>query len=130
MDCVVHARCRASFVRTLEHADHGDDRNCEQERRPRVRRCMAVRRAGRHRRGFADRTYPSAIRSLDHRASAMVRAHRSLDLIKRIRLNAFGILWRAAVLYLAWAAVWPTGVSSLGPHPKPARDYESGIQSA
>jgi esterase/lipase len=60
----------------------------------------------------------------------MVRAHRSLDLIKRIRLNAFGILWRAAVLYLGWAIVWPTSVSSLGPHPKPARDYESAMKLA
>jgi carboxylesterase len=60
----------------------------------------------------------------------MVRAHRSLDLIKRIRLNAFGILWRAAVLYLGWAIVWPTSVNTLGPHPKPARDYESAIKLA
>jgi esterase/lipase len=60
----------------------------------------------------------------------MVRAHRSLDLIKSIRLNAFGILWRAAVLYVGWATVWPTSVSSLGPHPKPARDYESAMKSA
>ena len=60
----------------------------------------------------------------------MVRAHRSLDLIKRIRLNAFGILWRAAVLYLGWAAVWPTSVSFLGSHPKPAGDYEAAMQSA
>jgi carboxylesterase len=58
----------------------------------------------------------------------MVRAHRSLDLIKGVRISAFGILWRAAVLYLGWAAVWPTSVSSLGPHPKPARDYEAATQ--
>jgi carboxylesterase len=60
----------------------------------------------------------------------MVRAHRSLDLIERIRLNAFGILWRAAVAYLGWATVWPTRVSSLGSHPKPAPDYESAMKSA
>jgi carboxylesterase len=60
----------------------------------------------------------------------MVRAHRSLDLIERIRLNAFGILWRAAVLYLGWATVWPTSVGSLGPHPKPAGDYESAMKLA
>jgi len=60
----------------------------------------------------------------------MVRAYRSVDLIKKLRMSAFGILWRAAVLYLGWAAVWPTSVDSLGPHPKPARDYEAAMQSA
>jgi hypothetical protein len=44
----------------------------------------------------------------------MVRAHGPLDLIERIRLNAFGILWRAVVLYLGWATVWPTKVDNLG----------------
>jgi len=60
----------------------------------------------------------------------VVRAHRPLDLIKRFRLNAFGILWRAAVLYLGWALVWPTTVNTLGAHPKPARDYESAMKLA
>jgi esterase/lipase len=60
----------------------------------------------------------------------MVRAHWSLDLIKTIRMSAFGILWRAAVLYLGWAAVWPTSVSSLGPHSNPAEDYESAMKLA
>ena len=45
-------------------------------------------------------------------------------------MSAFGILWRAAVLYLAWASVWPTSVSSLGPHAHPARDYESAMKLA
>jgi carboxylesterase len=58
----------------------------------------------------------------------VVRAHRPLDLIERIRLNAFGILWRAAVLYLGWAIVWPTKVNNLGPHPKPAPDYEAAMK--
>jgi esterase/lipase len=40
-------------------------------------------------------------------------------------MNAFGILWRAAVLYLGLASALPTSVRSLGPHPKPARDYEA-----
>lgn len=60
----------------------------------------------------------------------MVRAHRSLDLIRNIPLNAFGILWRAAALYLGWATVWPTSVSSLGPHPRPAGDYEAAMRLA
>jgi esterase/lipase len=60
----------------------------------------------------------------------MVRAHRPLDLIKRIRLNAFGILWSAAVLYLGWAMVWPTSVNTLGPHPRPAHDYEAAMKLA
>jgi esterase/lipase len=45
-------------------------------------------------------------------------------------MSAFGILWRAAVLYLGLAAVLPTSVRSLGPHPKPARDYEAAMQLA
>lgn len=60
----------------------------------------------------------------------MVRPHRTLDLTRRIRLNAFRVLWPAAALYLAWAIAWPTSVSSLGPHPKPARDYESAMKLA
>ena len=60
----------------------------------------------------------------------MVRAYWSVDLIKGLRINAFGILWRAAVLYLAWAAVWPTRISSLRPRPKPAGDYEAAMRLA
>jgi esterase/lipase len=45
-------------------------------------------------------------------------------------MSAFGILWRAAVLYLGLAAVLPTSVRSLGPHSKPARDYEAAMQLA
>lgn len=45
-------------------------------------------------------------------------------------MSAFGILWRAAVLYLGLAAALPTRVGSLGPHSKPARDYEAAMQSA
>jgi esterase/lipase len=45
-------------------------------------------------------------------------------------VSAFGILWRAAVLYLGLAAVLPTSVRSLGPHSRPARDYEAAMQSA
>jgi esterase/lipase len=56
----------------------------------------------------------------------MVRAHRSLDLIESIRLSALWIL-SAAVLYLVWAALWPTSVRTLGSHPKPARDYEAAM---
>ncbi|HMG70724.1 MAG TPA: hypothetical protein VK544_06385, partial [Gemmatimonadaceae bacterium] len=44
------------------------------------------------------------------------------------RMGAFGILWRAAVLYLGLAAALPTSTASLGPHPKPARDYEAAAQ--
>ena len=45
-------------------------------------------------------------------------------------MSAFGILWRAAVLYLGLAAVLPTSVRSLGPHSKPARDYDAAMQLA
>jgi esterase/lipase len=45
-------------------------------------------------------------------------------------MSAFGILWRAAVLYLGLAAALPTSTKSLGPHPKPVRDYEAAIQLA
>ena len=43
-------------------------------------------------------------------------------------MGAFGILWRAAVLYLGLAAGLPTSIRSLGPHPQPARDYEAATQ--
>src|SRR5450759_4812472 len=43
---------------------------------------------------------------------------------------AFGILWRAAVLYLGLAAAVPTSVRFLGPHSNPARDYEAAMQLA
>jgi carboxylesterase len=43
-------------------------------------------------------------------------------------MSAFGILWRAAVLYLGLAAALPTSIRSLGPHPKPAPDYEAAMQ--
>jgi hypothetical protein len=39
-------------------------------------------------------------------------------------MSAFGILWRAAVLYLGLAAALPTSTKSLGPHPKRARDVD------
>lgn len=45
-------------------------------------------------------------------------------------MSAFGILWRAAVLYLGLAAALPTSVRSLRPHSKPARDYEAAMQLA
>jgi carboxylesterase len=45
-------------------------------------------------------------------------------------MNAFGILWRTAVLYLSLATALPTSVRSLGPHPRPARDYEAATQLA
>lgn len=45
-------------------------------------------------------------------------------------MNAFGILWRTAVLYLGLATALPTSVRSLGPHSKPARDYEAATQLA
>lgn len=45
-------------------------------------------------------------------------------------MSAFGILWRAAVLYLGLAAALPTSIGSLGPHPKPAGDYEGAMQLA
>jgi esterase/lipase len=59
----------------------------------------------------------------------MVRAHRSLDLIKRSRVGALAILG-AAALYLVWAAAWSTSIRSLGPHPKPAADYQAALQLA
>jgi carboxylesterase len=43
-------------------------------------------------------------------------------------VTAFGILWRAAVLYLGLAAALPTSIRSLGAHPKPAHDYEAAMQ--
>ncbi len=45
-------------------------------------------------------------------------------------MNVFGILWRAAVLYLGLASALPTSVRSLGPHSKPARDYEAATELA
>src|SRR5476651_1103014 len=45
-------------------------------------------------------------------------------------MSVFGILWRVAVLYLGLAAALPTSVRSLGPHSKPARDYEAAMQLA
>ena len=60
----------------------------------------------------------------------MVRPHWSLDLIPRSRMNAFGILCLAAVLYLGLATALPTSVRSLGTHSKPARDYEAAMQLA
>src|SRR3984893_10252308 len=49
---------------------------------------------------------------------------------KRQVVSAFGILWRAAVLYLALATALPTSVGSLGPHSKPARDYDAAMRLA
>jgi esterase/lipase len=45
-------------------------------------------------------------------------------------VSVFGILWRAAVLYLGLAAALPTSVRSLGPRASPARDYESAMRLA
>ena len=45
-------------------------------------------------------------------------------------MSAFGILWRAAVLYLGLAAALPTSTQSLGPHPKPACDFDTAVQLA
>jgi esterase/lipase len=45
-------------------------------------------------------------------------------------VSAFGVLWRAAVLYLGMAAALPTSVRSLGPHPSPALDYDSAMRLA
>jgi esterase/lipase len=64
------------------------------------------------------------------RGVAMVRSHWSLDLILGRRLSAFGVLWRAAVLYLGLATALPTSVRSLGPHSKAARDYAAAMQLA
>ena len=60
----------------------------------------------------------------------MVRSHWSLDLIPGRRMSAFGVLWRAAVLYLGLATALPTSVRSLGTHSKPARDYAAAMQLA
>lgn len=49
---------------------------------------------------------------------------------KRQVVSVFGVLWRAAVLYLVLATVLPTSVGSLGPHSKPARDYDTAMRLA
>ncbi|HST06721.1 MAG TPA: alpha/beta fold hydrolase [Gemmatimonadaceae bacterium] len=45
-------------------------------------------------------------------------------------MSIFQYAWRIAVLYVGLAAAIPTSVSSLGPHPHPARDYESATRLA
>jgi hypothetical protein len=64
------------------------------------------------------------------RGVAMVRSHWSLDLILGRRMSAFGVLWRAAVLYLGLATALPTSVRSLGHHSKAARDHAAAMQLA
>src|SRR5258706_14686327 len=49
---------------------------------------------------------------------------------KRQVVSVFGVLWRAAVLYLVVATAIPTSVGSLGPHSKPARDYDAAMRLA
>jgi carboxylesterase len=49
---------------------------------------------------------------------------------KRQIVSVFGVLWRAAVLYLVVATAIPTSVGSLGPHAKPAREYDTAIRLA
>src|SRR5450759_3877890 len=63
-------------------------------------------------------------------ASPMVRSHWLLDPIPGSRISPFGVLWRAAVLYLGLATALPTSVRSLGPHSKAARDYAAAMQLA
>ena len=60
----------------------------------------------------------------------MVRSHWLLDPIPGSRISPFGVLWRAAVLYLGLATALPTSVRSLGPHSKAARDYAAAMQLA